>query len=37
MDSGQVEGKTPGLRDGLDSGCEEKGLRKDTCSFDSII
>lgn len=37
MDSGQVEGKTPGLRDGLGSGCGEKGLREDTCSFDSSI
>lgn len=37
MDSGQVEGKTPGLRDGLGSGCGEKGLLEDTCSFDSSI
>ena len=32
-----IEGKTPGLRDGLGSGCGEKGLLEDTCSFDSSI
>ena len=37
MDSEQVEGKTPGLRDGLCLGCGEKGLREDTCSFDLSI
>ena len=37
MDSEQVEGKTPGLRDGLGLGCGEKGLREDTCSFDLSI